>query len=65
MKPPPEAYAACQGKSEGASVTMTTPNGDTLTATCRTVDGQLVATPQMGDRGPGNGPPPSDAQQNR
>jgi len=48
--PPPEAYAACEGKQAGDSVTVTTPRGDKMTATCRELDGKLVATP--------NGPPP-------
>ncbi|MFT3777718.1 MAG: hypothetical protein QM772_05455 [Ottowia sp.] len=35
--PPPEAFAACQGKAEGAAVTITLPDGKTLDGTCRTV----------------------------
>jgi hypothetical protein len=56
--PPPEAYKACQGKSEGAKVQMTTPRGETITATCRLLDGKLVAAPEPpGNRMP---PPPYD-----
>lgn len=59
--PPPEAYAACKGKAEGASVTLTMPDGKTLTGTCRTMNGTLVAMPAGGPGGPGGagGPPPS------
>ena len=56
--PPPEAYAACKGKTEGASVTLTMPDGKTLAGTCRTMDGTLVAMPAGGPGGPGAGGPP-------
>ena len=56
--PPPEAYAACKGKTEGASVTLTMPEGKTLAGTCRTMDGTLVAMPAGGPGGPGAGGPP-------
>lgn len=56
--PPPEAYAACQGKTEGASVTVTLPDGKTLPGTCRTMNGALVALPAGGPGGAG-GPPPA------
>ena len=42
--PPPEAFAACSGKSEGAAVSFTTRN-ETLTAVCRMFDGKLAAAP--------------------
>lgn len=59
--PPPEAYAACKGKTEGASVTLTMPDGKSLAGTCRTMDGTLVAMPAGGPGGPGGagGPPPA------
>ncbi|MDH4419334.1 MAG: hypothetical protein QE485_19160 [Acidovorax sp.] len=59
--PPPEAYAACKGKAEGASVTLTMPDGKTLAGTCRTMNGTLVAMPAGGPGGPGGagGPPPT------
>ena len=59
--PPPEAYAACKGKTEGASVTLTMPDGKSLAGTCRTMGGTLVAMPAGGPGGPGGagGPPPA------
>lgn len=44
--PPPEAIKACSGMQSGDSVTFTTPRGDNLTATCQTIQGQLVAVPE-------------------
>ena len=44
-KPPKEAFEACKGKSEGAAVEMTTPHG-TLKATCKNMEGKLVAVPE-------------------
>ncbi|PKN16170.1 MAG: hypothetical protein CVU66_01995 [Deltaproteobacteria bacterium HGW-Deltaproteobacteria-23] len=44
-KPPQAAFDACKGKSAGDSVSITTPRGDTITAVCRQLDGQLVAMP--------------------
>lgn len=60
--PPPEAYAACKGKTEGDSVTLTLPDGKSLTGTCRTMDGTLVAMPAGRPGGPGGagGPPPAN-----
>ena len=59
--PPPEAYAACKGKTEGAGVTLTMPDGKSLAGTCRTMGGTLVAMPAGGPGGPGGagGPPPA------
>lgn len=51
-KPPKEAFEACKGKSEGVAVEMTTPRG-TLKATCKKMEGLLVAVPE------GAPPPPS------
>jgi hypothetical protein len=56
--PPPEAYEACKDKSEGTAVEMTTPRGDTIKATCKQINGQLVAVPEGGPQGSGNGKPP-------
>lgn len=43
--PPPEAYTACNGQSEGAACSMTTPRG-TLSGTCAaTPEGQLACRP--------------------
>jgi hypothetical protein len=43
--PPAEALEACDGKSEGDSVSFETRRGDTLESTCRTIEEQLVAVP--------------------
>jgi len=43
-KPPKEAFEACKGKSNGADVEVTTPHGK-VKATCKSLDGQLVAIP--------------------
>ncbi len=51
--PPPEAIAACEGKSAGDSVTFTGRRGETLEATCQEKDGQLAAVPNnMPEGGP-------------
>jgi len=50
-RPPQEAFDACNGKSEGTSVVINTPQGGTIKATCKLFDGQLVAVP--------DGPPPA------
>ncbi len=59
--PPPEAFAACDGKQAGAVVTFTTPRGEKLTGTCRMFPARLVAMPdhppQGGNGGPQGGPP--------
>ena len=55
-KPPQEAFDACTGKVAGDSVSITTPRGDTLTAVCRQLDGQLVAMPDKMPAPP-SGPP--------
>ncbi|HOP39547.1 MAG TPA: hypothetical protein PLI53_00755 [Geobacteraceae bacterium] len=52
--PPPEAVAACSGKSEGTTVEFTTPHGDKLTGVCRKIDDTLAAVP----KGMGSGHPP-------
>ncbi|BCR06310.1 hypothetical protein DESUT3_33790 [Desulfuromonas versatilis] len=49
--PPPEAIAACEGKSAGDSVEFTGRRGDTLKATCQEVEGQLVAVPDNAPQG--------------
>lgn len=55
---PPEAYAACKDQAEGASVTLSMPDGRKLQGTCRTMNGTLVAMPAGGPPGAG-GPPPA------
>jgi hypothetical protein len=58
MKPPPEAVAACKGKSEGAVVQFTTSRGDILKGICKKSDGQLAAFPERHGQPP---PPPPEA----
>ena len=59
--PPPEAFAACKGKTEGATAQFTGRNGEIVAGICRVADGRLVLRP---DRPPGKtrnghpGPPP-------
>lgn len=43
--PPPEAVAACQGKTEGAQVSFTLRDGKTLQGVCRSRNGTLAAAP--------------------
>ncbi len=53
-RPPPQAFADCQGKTEGQAVQHQIPRGDLVAATCiRTPEG-LAARPNM----PLGGPPP-------
>jgi hypothetical protein len=53
-RPPPQAFADCRGKAEGAAVQHKTPRGDVVAATCvQTPDG-LAARPDQ----PLDGPPP-------
>ena len=56
-EPPPEAYAACKDKSEGDKVEITTPWGDKMTATCKLMDGKLVALPEGGPQDHGKPSP--------
>lgn len=44
--PPKEAVEACVDKSEGDSVSFTTPRGDDVTGICTTMEEQLVAVPE-------------------
>jgi hypothetical protein len=55
--PPPEAVAACNGKTAGTTVSFTGRNGETLTGVCAMVDGKLAARP--------SGPPPGQRPQQR
>ncbi len=43
--PPPEANQAWEGKSPGDAVQCQPPRGDTITGTCREMQGRLVAVP--------------------
>jgi hypothetical protein len=44
--PPPEAIKACEGKQEGDSVTFAGRGGESLSATCQSIDDQLAAVPE-------------------
>jgi hypothetical protein len=43
--PPPEAYTACEGKSEGDTAEFESPRGDTVTGTCEQEGDRLVLRP--------------------
>ena len=43
--PPPEAYTACEGKSEGDTAEFESPHGDTVTGTCEQDGDRLVLRP--------------------
>lgn len=43
--PPPEAYTACEGKSEGDTAEFVSPHGDTVTGTCEQDGDRLVLRP--------------------
>ena len=43
--PPPEAYTACEDKSEGDSAEFVSPRGDTVTGTCEYEGDRLVLRP--------------------
>lgn len=52
-EPPPEAVQACEGKSEGDSVTITLPDGTTVEAVCAPHGDQLAARPAHPPAHPG------------
>lgn len=43
--PPPEAYTACEDKSEGDEAEFVSPRGDTVTGTCELEGDRLVLRP--------------------
>ena len=43
--PPPEAYTACEDKSEGDAAEFVSPRGDTVTGTCEYEGDRLVLRP--------------------
>ncbi|MEG3767877.1 hypothetical protein [Alteromonas sp. 14N.309.X.WAT.G.H12] len=45
QKPPQEAYDVCVDAQEGDAVTITSPEGDEVEATCKLMDDDLVAVP--------------------
>ena len=49
--PPPEAFEACEGQSEGDTVSITSPEGDSVDATCTLMRDKLVAVPEGGPGG--------------
>lgn len=46
MGPPPEAFKACEGKSSGDKVTISGPEGKTLSGVCHDMKGKLAAMPE-------------------
>ncbi len=44
--PPAEAYTACEGQEEGSIVSIKSPKGETLNATCTMINGKLAAVPE-------------------
>ena len=59
--PPPEAYAACNGKKAGDSASFVNPRGETITGICRQDGNQLVLRPDRNNGQAGGnrqGPPP-------
>ncbi len=59
--PPPEAYAACEGKSAGDSAQFVSPRGETVTGTCELEGDRLVLRPDRQNARSGKrrqGPPP-------
>ena len=44
--PPAEAYTACEGQEEGAIISIKSPEGKTLNATCTMINGKLAAVPE-------------------
>ncbi|MBB3105313.1 hypothetical protein [Azomonas macrocytogenes] len=46
MPPSAAAYTACENKAAGDKVSVASPDGKTLSATCREVDGKLAAMPK-------------------
>jgi hypothetical protein len=58
--PPPEAIAACSGKTAGAAVTFTGRNGKTFSGTCQQDGKVLAARPSGAPAGAGReGAPPA------
>ena len=54
QEPPPEAYAACEGKCAGDTAEFESPRGDTVTGTCVEDGNRLVLRPDNppGGKGP-------------
>lgn len=59
--PPPEAFAACEGKAVGDAAQFVAPNGETVTGTCEPADDRLALRPDHPperSRGRRHSPPP-------
>ncbi len=59
--PPPEAFAACDGKTAGDRTQFVAPNGETVEGTCEVADDRLVLRPDHPPERTGgghHGPPP-------
>ena len=54
QEPPPEAFAACEGKSAGDTAQFVSPHGDTVTGVCELQGNRLVLRP--------DNPPPEDRE---
>jgi hypothetical protein len=55
MGPPPEAIAACKGKTVGATASFTGRNGETMSGTCQLAPGSGSVLAVRPDRMPGQG----------
>lgn len=55
--PPPEAVAACKGKTEGAQASFTARGGETVRGACQKVGDVLAVRPPGGPPGAGGKPP--------
>ena len=53
--PPEEAFAACDGKTEGDTVSFSTPRHENLSGTCKMMRERLVAVPDHGAEGHAHG----------
>jgi len=59
--PPPEAVAACKGKSEGVQVSFANRGGETVSGVCQKVGDVLAARP-LGGPGASGTPGPRPGQ---
>lgn len=51
-EPPAEAFKACEGKNEGATISLVMRDGKSMAATCVKFGDQLAARPNDMPRGP-------------
>ena len=61
--PPPEAYAACEGKAAGDASVLVTPWGEAVEGVCVVKDGRLFLKPtrHVKSKKRGGGKPPQEA----